>query len=83
MGVRGVGEGLSPTSSLTLKDNIWKQAGEEAVVQPHTLIPQHGPEPCQGGEKKAERETERGREIQSRLSLLHLLLLLLLLRLLP
>lgn len=36
---------------LTLKDNIWKQAKEEAVVEPHTLIPQHGPKPCQRGER--------------------------------
>lgn len=36
---------------LTLKDNIWKQAREEAVVEPHTLIPQHGPKTCQRGEK--------------------------------
>lgn len=36
---------------LTLKDNIWKQAKEEAVVEPHTLIPQPGPEPCQRRER--------------------------------
>lgn len=36
---------------LTLKDNIWKQAKEEAVVEPHTLIPQHRPKPCQRGER--------------------------------
>ena len=38
-------------AKLTLKDNIWIQAKVEAVVEPHTLIPQHGPKPCQGGKR--------------------------------
>lgn len=35
---------------LTLGDKIRKQATEEAVAEPGTVIPQHGPKLCQRGE---------------------------------
>lgn len=39
---------------LTIKDNIWKKAKEEAVVEPPTLIPQHRPKTWQRGEREQE-----------------------------
>lgn len=54
-----VGEGQSPTSSLTLKDNIWKQAGEEAVAAASHTNPSTPTRAVSG------RRMERGRNTKS------------------
>lgn len=40
-----------PASSSRFKIISGNKPKEEAVVQPYTLIPQHGPKPCQRGSR--------------------------------